>query len=171
MQLFEYFVICGIGPDSLISLDGESGLGPAGTRYRASCLDKLPRYDRPQCPLPPHLPMVSCFNVLSVDSSPRTAQKRGAPEQCLITSTLVAYHLMAPRGSGRRPNSRVPINLRRILLCQIPGHVHVMWHSYTLHWRLVVPVLACRKVTLDRCGNPQFLMLSCQFTKNLRPKS
>ncbi|KAI4324639.1 hypothetical protein MLD38_030108 [Melastoma candidum] len=52
-RIFEYFVVCGIGPE-IRTLDGDKGFhGSEGVLYMPSLLDQFPPTDRSLCPPPP----------------------------------------------------------------------------------------------------------------------
>ena len=60
-QLFEYFVVCGIGPE-IRTLDGEKGFHGTGVFYLASLLDQYPTPTHTLSPPPPpQLPTVSLY--------------------------------------------------------------------------------------------------------------
>lgn len=57
--LFEYFVVCGIGPE-IRTLDGITGYYGMNYVYESSLIDQYPRFGHSlYAPLPPELPMVS----------------------------------------------------------------------------------------------------------------
>lgn len=51
-RIFEYFVVCGIGPE-IQTLDGEIGYHGTGYKYAASLLDQFPATDHSLYPPPP----------------------------------------------------------------------------------------------------------------------
>lgn len=57
--IFEYFVVCGIGPE-IRTLDGNKGFHGTGVMYLASLLDQYPPLNHSLYPPPPpQLPIVS----------------------------------------------------------------------------------------------------------------
>ncbi|CAA6666159.1 unnamed protein product [Spirodela intermedia] len=52
-RIFEYFVVCGIGPE-IQTLDGEKGYHGTGYKYAVSLLDQFPATDHSLYPPPPH---------------------------------------------------------------------------------------------------------------------
>lgn len=64
-RIFEYFVVCGIGPE-IRTLDGNKGYEGTGVLYLPSLLDQYPPSDHSLSPPPPpQLPTVS-FQLNSV---------------------------------------------------------------------------------------------------------
>lgn len=64
-RIFEYFVVCGIGPE-IRTLDGNRGYHGAGVMYLPSLLDQYPPSNHTLYPPPPpQLPTVSSHFIYS----------------------------------------------------------------------------------------------------------
>ncbi|XP_042486487.1 DENN domain and WD repeat-containing protein SCD1-like [Macadamia integrifolia] len=70
-QIFEYFVVCGIGPE-IRSLDGNRGFHGTGVMYLPSLLDQFPPSNHSLYPPPPpQLPTdcVDCGNQVCINGA------------------------------------------------------------------------------------------------------
>lgn len=83
-QLFEYFVVCGIGPE-IRTLDGEKGFHGTGVFYLASLLDQYPPPTHTLYPPPPPqlpicvLPAGVEFYTTGIDSNNPSSFPRAYP--------------------------------------------------------------------------------------------
>lgn len=65
-RIFEYFVVCGIGPE-IRTLDGTKGYHGVGIMYLPSLLDQFPPPNHSLCPPPP--PQLSTVRIFSMSHS------------------------------------------------------------------------------------------------------
>lgn len=97
--LWEHFVVVGLPPSGLCTVQGEQGfLGTSdGVRYKPALLDALPHTRSPgdeRCQLPPQLPTVRALQGSVVDCQ-RASRLLKVPVPCFLCSASVL---------GRQPN-------------------------------------------------------------------
>ncbi|KAJ7193886.1 hypothetical protein O6H91_Y517200 [Diphasiastrum complanatum] len=64
-RLFDYFLVCGLGPE-LQTMLGLRGFQGTGTMYMPSLLDQFPPASGSSCaPPPPQLPLVCNFSAIA----------------------------------------------------------------------------------------------------------